>query len=214
MVTWSNRPADEATRSNLGKIKLDGINVESTRSWKPRILIYDVERDIPDSELSGIIAKQYPELGINESDAPRVLKLLFRKGPKSGDNVWWVMEVDPTIFKNCMELKRLYISYMSCKIREFNEITQCNKCQKFGHSEKYCRADSPICGWCAISGHGKKDCPNNNKEPKCINCAKSFTSGHKLCEVKERALRFKERHTDYCGPAKAVGTHNQDVRQN
>lgn len=203
------KPADEATNKNLRGVKLDGISIETSKSWKPRILVYDIERDTADTELPGIISRQNPDLGIKENVAADYIKPLFKKGPKNGDNVWWVMEVEPLAFKKLMEMKRIYIGYMLFKVTEFEEVTQCNKCQKFGHSGKFCRNEVPTCGWCAGSGHIKKDCPNHDKAPKCANCAMTFTAGHKQCVAKERALKFKRRHTDYCGPT-VVGSSSQD----
>lgn len=64
-----------------------------------------------------------------------------------------------------------------CKVRveayrkaKNDNITQCHRCQRFGHTANYCKAE-PRCVKCAMS-HLTRDClKNDTKKPaKCINC--------------------------------------------
>ena len=73
---------------------------------------------------------------------------------------------------------------------------QCEKCWKYGHSIKYCKAELYTCPICSKKGHQKNDCmPNNSKM--CVNCQDNHPSFSKSCAVfkKEQLIvktRFKE----------------------
>ena len=55
---------------------------------------------------------------------------------------------------------------------------QCTKCQKLGHTQKYCRREGHVCARCAQEGHQARECQNN---PKCTNCDGDHKSIDKKC---------------------------------
>ena len=105
---------------------------------------------------------------------------------------------------------------------------RCNKCQSYGHAEKYCKAFVPICGKCSTPGHRVETC--NNASIKCHHCSEPHYAGHRTCQkqkegkaimtlqVKERLTRREaiqrldqinpDRHRNYAKVAKAK--HRQE----
>ena len=57
---------------------------------------------------------------------------------------------------------------------------QCVKCQKFGHTQKWCRREVAICARCSQEGHQAGTC---NNDPKCANCEGKHKSMDKKCPL-------------------------------
>ena len=55
---------------------------------------------------------------------------------------------------------------------------RCLKCQRLGHTKKWCRREEDFCSKCCEPGHKISDCPNN---PKCINCKGPHPPSDKQC---------------------------------
>lgn len=199
------RPACDETAKIIENLNEGGLTANKPLTLNPRILIYDVDREIREAELPNLIVDQNPELELDYSD----ITPSFRTGPKTGNTVWWVVEVTPHTYEKLTKKKRIYIGFMSCKVKEFLRLTRCFKCQMLGHNAANCKADSEVCGWCAVAGHTKKECPERDNIPKCRNCGKGFTSGHNNCPGKLRAMERLVRMTDY-GKGNNQTTHKDD----
>ena len=55
---------------------------------------------------------------------------------------------------------------------------RCTRCQKLGHSKKWCRQTTESCVTCGQEGHSGPDC---EKEPLCVNCKAPHPSSSKEC---------------------------------
>ena len=55
---------------------------------------------------------------------------------------------------------------------------QCIKCQKLGHTQKWCRKEIPTCSRCSEDGHQARTCANDFK---CANCGGAHPSMDKKC---------------------------------
>ncbi|KAL4101171.1 hypothetical protein QTP88_021192 [Uroleucon formosanum] len=157
------RPADEATFEALKRLEKEGKGVREESARWPTVMVYDVERGIKKEELLGRIMDQNPELGLDkEAVVP-----LFMKGPKTGELVWWVCSVRPSIFKALVG-KSLFIGLSRCKVKEYVDVVRCFKCQRFGHRALKCVQTVDTCGRCAVKGHRTNDC--KSASVKCANC--------------------------------------------
>ncbi|MDD9338997.1 MAG: hypothetical protein PV362_04930, partial [Providencia heimbachae] len=78
-----------------------------------------------------------------------------------------------------------------------DRVTQCFKCQLFGHTAKYCDMKFR-CVKC-LEDHGPKECTKkrNIDTPRCVNCQGEHPANYKNCSVlitaQERLLNNKER---------------------
>ena len=59
---------------------------------------------------------------------------------------------------------------------------RCTKCQKLGHTLRYCNAEIHICGRCSGRGHGDKTC---RQTPRCVNCHQDHPSNDPKCGERE-----------------------------
>lgn len=54
----------------------------------PKVLIYDVDRDLKAEEIPGVIGMQNPEVGLEKGKKGVSIKPIFRRGPKDGNTTW------------------------------------------------------------------------------------------------------------------------------
>lgn len=63
---------------------------------------------------------------------------------------------------------KFYIGWQSCHFRDYQPITRCYQCQRYGHIAKHCR-NQVACSHCGAA-HAFKDCSNTTSKPACVNC--------------------------------------------
>lgn len=95
--------------------------------------------------------------------------------------------------KEIMSITRLLymvVKFEKPHLTKRNDIPQCLRCQKFGHTKKYCHL-SPRCVKCT-NDHLTSECPRNIKDNnvKCVNCHGDHPANYKGCTVYQ-ALRQK-----------------------
>jgi len=76
------------------------------------------------------------------------------------------------------------------KVYPFHESPlQCKKCQAYGHPEKYCQSNEPICRSCA-----ERHCTDNctNSIDKCCHCNGPHRAGHFTCPEKIKQMKILE----------------------
>jgi len=191
------KPADGKTYEALKEIERGGlISVREEGPRWPKVLVYDVDRSLDSGSIPGLIADQNPTLGILKAEAGKVIKPIFRRGPKTGQSVWWVCEVAPKVFRSLVG-KRIFVGLGLCKVVEFSNETQCFACQGFGHTAAKCKRGKLICGHCSREGHSEKDCPVKKDTPKCVNCGLAFKAGHRGCATRRKVYRTVALRTDF-----------------
>ncbi|XP_060843818.1 uncharacterized protein LOC132923859, partial [Rhopalosiphum padi] len=188
-------PADDTTREVMESLAKEGFGIQKTGAFLPKIIIYDVEKDVRPDELARTIIEQNPELGIDLSDKDKI-QPKFKRGPRDKEIVHWVCEVRPEIFKKVID-RSVYIGYSACRVKEFLDVSICYRCQKYGHIAAKCRATEMVCSYCAETGHKVEECKNKYKPPKCANCGEAYTSHHKACSMKVTKIRTNVRNKDY-----------------
>jgi hypothetical protein len=108
-------------------------------------------------------------------------------------------------FENTEDIKKLYeiryICHMRVKIeaiRNNKMIPQCKRCQKYGHTQKFCK-HTPTCVKCA-GQHITVVCTKpRNDPPKCTNCAEAHPANYRGCII---AKELQKRRNDLNKPKK------------
>lgn len=107
--------------------------------------------------------------------------------------------------KAIFKLEKLLHSVVTVEARrKTNDIPQCFRCQRYGHTKNYCNL-TPRCVKC-LGSHLYKDCSKNvDEQPTCVNCHEHHPANYKGClyyrelQAKQTAkLRFlsqSQRHT-------------------
>ncbi|KAJ8727559.1 hypothetical protein PYW07_001678 [Mythimna separata] len=72
-----------------------------------------------------------------------------------------------------------------------NKPRQCHRCQKWGHSERFCKGNW-TCVKCA-GDHMTKKCERNSEEepPKCANCTKEHTANYQDCVAAPGSIQYQ-----------------------
>ena len=57
---------------------------------------------------------------------------------------------------------RVFIGWQAVEVTENIMITCCNKCQQYGHPEKFCKSKEVVCGRCGNTGHKIEACKSGS----------------------------------------------------
>jgi hypothetical protein len=101
-------------------------------------------------------------------------------------------------FDHTEDIKKIYdINYiLNLKVKvealKINKlIPQCKKCQRFGHTRKFC-GNSPKCVKCA-GDHITADCDKTQlAKAKCVNCNKAHPASYRGCEVAKELQKRRD----------------------
>jgi len=102
-------------------------------------------------------------------------------------------------FDNSEDIDKVYkiTNILGCKveiqpIRGSKLIPQCKKCQKFGHTQKFC-AKELRCVKCA-GKHLTRECQKTeNQNPKCVNCGEGHPANYRGCIVAKELQKIKNK---------------------
>lgn len=168
---------ETGTKSGATKIKemtrTPTLRVVEPKKINPRVLIYDVDRQLEEEEVINCIWKQnLEELGIKEEEMKSGFRILFKTGRREADVVNLVVEMDSKIREPLIEAGRVYIDFSSCRVVDHLAVSRCYRCQGYGHVSKLCRkgAGESVCSHCGRGGHDYKDCKRQRQKPSCANC--------------------------------------------
>lgn len=159
------------------------------------VIIFDIDRKLEAEVIKKLIMTQNQELdmGVGESK----INPIFKRGPRDGPTVWWVCEVEPSLYDRLIKLGRVYIGLMKCKVQEYFDVTQCFGCCKFGHKQADCRNQKVVCSFCGDLGHKKEVCNSKSKHPKCANCGEEHEATDRNCRARIAAISRVVVRTDY-----------------
>ncbi|GBN68075.1 hypothetical protein AVEN_275503-1 [Araneus ventricosus] len=163
----------------------------------PKVIVYDVE----DSMSKEIFLETF--CFQNKVDREKI-EAAFNLKSKSQGKCHWVLQTDPTSFRQIMRSKKVFLEWARLSVREFLRPTKCYKCNRFGHISTKC-PNQEACPRCGEEGHKRDDCSN---DAKCINCSeaaqkfgRNIPSNHETssqdCESYYRELKALRERTNY-----------------
>ncbi|GBM92364.1 hypothetical protein AVEN_9204-1 [Araneus ventricosus] len=138
------------------------ILIKTPKRRHPSIIIYNVQVDVPESEIQEIFK--------NHMHIDAELKLRFKFRGKSPNHQNWIFETPAAEFSSLMQYNKIPICWQMHRLGEFFHYKLCNFCQSFGHTTKDCTFSTLSCGHCA-GHHMTRDC--NHEFITCVNCFKS-----------------------------------------
>lgn len=75
-------------------------------------------------------------------------------------------------------------------LRKSNLVSQCKRCQSFGHTQGYCNRE-PRCVKCAGKHHTTICNMNKEAKPKCANCGEAHPASYRGCEIAKRLQKTR-----------------------
>lgn len=189
-----------AALENNADLKAKGLVVEKPRRKQPRIMIYDVEPDDSAVTIQEIFDRNVAEAIPYEEflDEFKCVHKYTHRGSDTREN--WVVECSPRV-RNLIRVRdRLFIGWQSCRVKDYNPVVRCYKCQTYGHVGKYCR-NKQVCPHCT-GEHDLKNCKRKDQSPRCANCRAANREYHHdltstKCPEYERAVRIAYEKVDY-----------------
>jgi hypothetical protein len=199
LVVETTNPEGLKAFTENDKLKEAGLKASTPQRRLPRVILYDVPRDIPEKELLGCMRKQNQDRLTDEDVA--AVKFCFRTGRKDSQETNWVLEVPPQV-RDKLITGKIFISWNACKVSDYIFASRCYKCQGYGHIAKHCRLNYEICAHCAESGHSTKQCTSKDKNASCVNCRKAGKKGDHAasnsdCPMYKKALEIIISRTSY-----------------
>lgn len=164
-------------------------------------------RGLHQSCLPNDIIEELKEKNFKISDAVNMSKKVKENGkPKIVP-----MPLFMLIFDSNEDTKKIFeishILHMKIKVealKKNNQIPQCKRCQRYGHTQKFCRREA-ICVKCA-GKHLTADCKKpNTTAPKCSNCHEAHPANYRGCLV-ARELQKRRKQS------KSKPSQNQNQR--
>lgn len=156
--------------TNNKKLATD-LKMEPVKKRKPLMILYDLQTEWEEEEIKRAIYEQNLKDKMDREEFNNGFNLKFKTGPREKRTVHQVAEVDAKIRRILVRQERIFIGFHAIRIKDYQVVARCLKCQDLGHVAKHCKNEQQICGHCGQE-HKKEDCPNKQKEPTCIPCQK------------------------------------------
>lgn len=182
-------PDDKPTFEVLCRIP----NIRAVGPRLPRVIIYDVDINITETQVVNAVRDQNPELGLTQDDAKSMI-VKYRLGPRNGETTHWVVETSPEALSK-IENKKVFIGLTRCRIKVHQHMPQCYKCQGFGHTALKCIQELPTCRHCA-NQHDIRECMAKEKAI-CTNCKGDHKASSTTCKSRSKAIQSLLRRTDF-----------------
>lgn len=154
--------ASVAAAERLKKAVPASLRVVEPKRRQPLVALHNVDGD-PSFEA---LVDEVWELNFREDplwplpSVKEAMKGAFKRSRKGSPykETTCVFECTPGMREALVNLGTVYIGWQHVEVSDFVRVTCCNKCQMYGHPEKFCRAKDPTCGRCGETGHRADQC--------------------------------------------------------
>ena len=112
---------ESGTRKGAQKIRelasrVETLKIAAPRRILPKMIIYDVDRDLVDSEIQDYMYKQnLEEAGVKKKEMEDGFRICYRTGRRDLPVVNLVVEVSPKIREILLDAGRVYIDFAACR---------------------------------------------------------------------------------------------------
>lgn len=189
--------------SGCQALKDKGLVFDKPKKRNPRVMIYDVELPEDQGEfVEDVYAQNFGEAKMDLETFRNEFRYVhkYKKKDPKDTRVSLVIETSARV-RNLLRMRdRIFIGWQSCRLKDYNPLVRCFKCQAFGHVSKYCKGQN-VCPHCA-EDHVLTECPNKEKPLICPNCtAAKKDANHAIsnpkCPEFIRATKIAYERIDY-----------------
>ena len=194
---------DKTTRDDgLNKLK-DQFNVHAnnqpSRVLLPKITISNIDsNDYKPSDtlkLKQSICDKNPVLK-DLIENGKVFEVLFIKEDyRKNRSCVAAVKVDQEIYDAIRSLNfQVFIDFSRCRVYDRYHVTQCYRCQKFGHTMINCTLkndNTQVCRYCG-GNHDGKSCTHKGNQSmyKCANCGHNHSTTYAGCKVLQNQVEY------------------------
>ena len=172
MSLSSKEEQSRAMATLKGKSRDIGYLAEEREKKQPRLIIRNIPADTTNNCIK-LITDQNPELAemTEKGDHIRLVAVHDTKFD-SFKNI--ILEVSPNLRKMMLQHK-IKLGMCQYPVNDHIHVLRCTKCNRYGHPEKFCKADLYSCGVCAenhtaLSSPSKNPSSENTTKKLCVNC--------------------------------------------
>ena len=124
---------ETATEEDLHKLETNKsisskFVVERPQKRSPRLIIYDVPKELEEEEFAKAIFEQNEEVASNATEFAKCFKPKFKTGKKNSETTKWVVEVSSSTRKVLLNARRVFIGWRACKVQDYLLVLRCFKC--------------------------------------------------------------------------------------
>ena len=177
------------------------------RSVNQRVLIMDLPVSIDDKEIKDTL--------FADDLHPKLIQRFNRKDSQEKSTTVLVSfsskEQKDKLLAN--GYRAFYQKFKVVEYREDPQVTQCFRCQAFGHHYHECQAEKQKCLRCA-GDHRHRVCPKDRNDVCCANCGKNHVSTYRGCPVFKDAVKAEREKRPITAPAAPEGMQQHHNHQN
>ena len=164
---------ESGTRQGAQKIreiagKVEKLKIAMPRKILPKMIVYDVDRELQDGDIAEFMFKQnLEEAGIKQTEMEEGFRVCYRTGRRDMPVVNLVVEVSPKIREVLFDAGRVYIDFAACRVVDHLSVTRCYRCQGYGYGIKFCKKPERecVCSHCGKVGHDFRTCTVGGEKP-------------------------------------------------
>jgi hypothetical protein len=184
------------------ELRNKGLLVERMKKKNPRVMIYDIDDDVPEDEMIvNIYEQNLSGSEVTFDTMKEEFKCVHKfKHREDQTKKHWVVECSARVRNELRKKERLYVGRQCCRIKDYNPLVRCYNCQAFGHVSKFCK-NKVVCPHCS-GEHERSRCENKEKPGICVNCKFArrpyeHETGDRDCPEMERASKLAIDRIDY-----------------
>lgn len=166
----SDQVAIKETKKKLPRIMVVGIPLHLNIEYNEQMTTEQRKNAKFDSIEKEIYSNNDSIKAIQGSQPNEKILVKFAKNDRKGTQ-YAIIDCTGAIFKEMIQLGGIYIGAKFCPLQERISVTQCFRCQRYGHIAEHC-PNNPLnkmtCAKCC-DDHETTNCPNKDIT-KCINC--------------------------------------------
>lgn len=152
------RTANAEAATKLKEMVPPNLKVAEPKTRQPRVALRYLRANLSDDEIVENLHRANlmddPSWPLEKVKGSCKVALKKSIGPK----FLVILECSMSLRETLVGLGTVYIGWDEAEVSDHIRATCCNKCQQYGHPEKYCRSKELVCGKCGDVGHKSAEC--------------------------------------------------------
>lgn len=162
LIEASNKNETEVICQKINETCGEELEAVMGKKLNPRIIIFDVGKDITKENAKEVLTSQNEEMQNHEEEVKPIFDFLDRNKNRN-----LVVEINSAV-RNQILNKKIKCGWNICNWADYLKVSRCFKCSKYNHRALNCRGKQ-TCPRCT-GEHTLRDCSAKEENYKCINC--------------------------------------------
>lgn len=192
---------------NKVKERLEGNNllVEEVKNKDPLLVLRDVLNTNTNEDILRSLRNQNKGIFQGLDDEEKQIEIKYRRKARNPHTCHIVISTSPKAWKRALEQGALHVDLQRVRVADQSPLVQCTRCLGYGHTKKYCKEATDLCGHCG-GPHLRAECADwlAGATPACKNCSRAGRerTGHDAfdrdCPVRQKWDAIARSAIAYC----------------